>query len=64
MTERDEYLLRAGYEQGFMNAELMRDDEAQLIGSVHDEAERWVNEPVCDNGGTIGQLISFDAPKD
>lgn len=62
MTERDEFLMMAGYTQGFLNAEAMTADGASLIGSMEDEAERWLNETVADNGGTIGQLIAFDAP--
>jgi len=60
MNERDKKLLKAGYEQGFQNANFMRDNDAQLAGSVEDESERWVEEPIADNGGTVGQYICWE----
>jgi len=61
MNKRDKYLLKQGYELGFTNANLIAVDEAELIGSIADESERWVEEVIADNGGTVGQYICHEA---
>ena len=64
MNERDKFLLKAGYVQGYLNASYTIHDGGRLIGNLQDESERWVEEPIADNGGTLGQYISHDAPSD
>ncbi len=61
MTERDEYLLKAAYVQGWMNANHCIED-GRGICSLEAESERWVNEVIADNGGTVGEFISHEAP--
>ena len=61
MTERDEYLLKAAYVEGWKNAHHCLED-GRGIGGLESEAERWVNDVIADNGGTVGEFISHEAP--
>ena len=61
MTEREKFLLKEAYKDGFDNAQTMMADGASLTGSLEREAERWVEEVIADNGGTVGQYICHQA---
>ena len=62
MTPRDKYLLRQAYEAGYSNAVRDYEDESLLNGTLEEESERWVEEVIADNGGTVGQFICHEAP--
>ena len=63
MNERDRYLLKQGYEIGYLNASIeAADGGSPLSGSPKLEAERWIDEVIADNGATAGQYVCHDAP--
>lgn len=62
MTDSERYLLMEAYQTAWLNCQLMNDDEATLNGSIHAEAERWVDEVICDNGGSVGDFICHHNP--
>ena len=63
MNSRDRYLLTQGYEQGFSNARFKAEEMDIIELDAKAEAEEWVDEVIADNGGTVGQFISHEAPK-
>ena len=62
MTDSERYLLMEAYQAAWLNCQLMNDDNATLTGCIHVEATRWIDEVVCDNGGTLGEFISHHNP--
>jgi len=63
MNERDRYLLKQGYEIGYLNAALETIDGVDLLNnSPKEEAERWIDEVIADNGGTAGEYVCHSAP--
>ena len=63
MTERDRYLLKQGYECGYLNASLAASNGLDVMShSPEQEAEMWVDEVIADNGVTVGEHICHQAP--
>lgn len=63
MNERDRYLLKQGYEIGYLNASLEASDGGDpLSNSPEIEADKWIDEVIADNGGTAGQYVCYHAP--
>ena len=63
MNERDRYLLKQGYEIGYLNASLEAADGGDPLSGLPElEAERWIDEVIADNGGTAGQYVCHNAP--
>jgi len=58
VNERERRLLIEAYIIGIQNATLFAADNI-VIADIREEAERWVDEPIADNGGTVGDYISW-----
>ena len=61
MDDIERKLLLVAYEIGFRNAQ----DSVEMgidITSIapKKEAERWIDEPIADNGGTCGEYVAWE----
>jgi len=59
VNERDRKLLVEGYITGMQHGAIAVATHAE-INDIKAEAERWVDEPIADNGGTVGQYICWE----
>ena len=59
VNERERKLLIEGYIIGMQNAAMLAADDV-VIKDIRAEAERWVDEPIADNGGTVGDYIGWE----
>ena len=62
MNKRERYLMIEAYESGFINAQMKEEYHDISNLNTKNEAERWVDEVIADNGGTVGQYICHHAP--
>lgn len=58
VNERERQLLIEAYIVGIQNATMFAID-GTVITDIRAEAERWVDEPIADNGGTVGDYIGW-----
>lgn len=59
MNERDRKLLIEGYIIGMQSGARYAANH-DVIKDIKAEAERWVDEAIADNGGTVGQYICWE----
>ena len=59
ITDRERKLLIEGYIIGMQNGARYAANH-DVIKDIKAEAERWVDETITDNGGTVGQYIGWE----
>lgn len=59
VNDRERKLLIEAYMIGIQNAALFAADGV-VIKDLRAEAVRWVDEPIADNGGTVGDYIGWE----
>ena len=59
ITERERKLLIEAYIIGMQHGAINIANDI-IIRDIRHEAERWVDEPIADNGATVGQYIGWE----